>query len=182
MLLTLLVLALEGAPPPDAGLPESLTPEAGLAHLFPGPFAELLTSPDRVIVAGLAERGDELLTEEADTQFVAGWKKVLSTPERAAVLALVGKGSSYEVMNHARCAPKRCLFVMLCGGFNPSLQVTLEKGQRSARLRVCFGCGELWVTRFDGKKQVADEQAALQDEDGWVGTFSPLLPRPRPKK
>lgn len=179
MLLSVLLLALETATP-DPGLPEYLNPEAGLAQLFPGAFAELLSTPDSVTVTGLAQRDD--LLRESDVRFVAGWSTALFGTQRDAVLEFVGKGTSYRVMNPARCGRERCLFTMFCGGFNPSLEVLLKKGPRRARLRVCFGCGELWVTHFEGKKKVADEQAMVEDQTGWMATFTPLLPRPRQKK
>ncbi len=154
---------------------ETLAPEAALAHLFPGAFSQVLDSPDRIVVAGLVRSNERLPREASDAQFVAGWKLLLPVALRARVLKVIANGGSYSVEDPRRCAPnKSCVVNLLCGGFNPSLEVSLTKGQRTARVRVCFGCGELWVTRYVRGKTVGDEQALLADRDAWIETFSSL--------
>lgn len=177
MMLTMLVTVLQSAAPMDEWLP----PRPGLAQLFPGDFAALLMSPDRVIVEVLI---DETTEDEApfgpdEAKFSVGERHELTRPGRASVLGLFSLPTNWRTKNHQRCAPNRCVFVVLCGGFRPSLAVTLEKGSRRARTLICLGCGEAWVDRFDSDgRRVGREQAGVVGKELWRAAFQEALSPP----
>ena len=178
MMLGLLVAVLE-----SGSVEQWLPAKAGLEQLFPGDFGQVLRSPDRVVVELLTDETNEHETPFGpdETRFHVASRHEVTGPLRASVLARLSNAASWKAQNHRRCAPRPCVFVMLCGGFRPSVQVWLEKGARTARLLICLDCAEAWVDRLDADgRRVGREQAMLEEHEQWRQTFLPLALRPSP--
>lgn len=176
MMLTVLVAFVE-----SGSMEQWLSPKAGLEQLFPGDFGQLLRSPDLVIVEALV---DEATPEEAPfgpdaAKFSVVARRELTGAARSKLLEFVAKPTNWKAQNHERCAPNRCVFVMMCGGFRPSIALTLEQGSRRARVLICVECSEAWVDRFDSDgRRVGREQAWIEGAERWQAMFRGVVNRP----
>jgi hypothetical protein len=186
MLSVLVGLVLSGSPSNGRGQPVErwLSAKAGLKQLTPGDWAELVAAPDGITLEGLrdATGPDETPFGPSETKFTVAWKKALERPaDVSRVLTLFRTGSLWKLQNQKACAPHRCVVVVPCGGFRPSLAITLAKGDRAMRVLVCFDCGEAWAQRFASKEvtvmdEAASEQIVLGDKKAWLAVFAPLVP------
>lgn len=172
-MLTVLVAVLE-----SGSMERWLAPKAGLEQLFPGDFGQLLRAPERVVVEGLTDATNDRATPFGpdEAKFTVGSRQELSGALRQSVLALLSKPTRWKTQDHRQCAPGRCVFVMRCGGFRPSVQLWLEKGARSARVLLCLDCSEAWVDRFDADgRRVGREQAMIEPRDEWRKVLLPAV-------
>lgn len=174
-----LVLSLLGAEP-DLSQPVWLSADESFKQFLPGPFAELVQTPDTVELQRIVSLPAPIKEPRpAVPRYAASFKKRVEGATRWRVLSLVADPNAAIALNHARCAPDRCEpELKLCGGFQPSVAVVLEKGVRRVRILVCFSCGEVWYERFESGKAVGVEKGEFNRERWWA-TIAVLLPGDR---
>lgn len=153
-----------------------LSPEESFKQFLPGAFAELVDTPDIVELQRIVRMPAPIRDLSGPPRYTATFKKRVDGTTRWRVLSLLADPKAAGGLNHARCAPEQCEpEPKLCGGFQPTVGVVLEKGRLRVRILVCFGCAEVRYERYEAGKFVGVEKGEI-NRDRWWATIGVLLP------
>lgn len=158
-----------------AGPIDWLPAAKGYATLAPGDWARVLEEPTSITVELLRDLTDQSEAPKGpwDTRFEVIDTRVHEGRATEPIRRLLRTPSTWKVQDQSRCRPRRCIFVMLCGGFRPGLRLRAERNGRTIELEACLDCEEVWLRRIDLDGRATEWEQALIDGDRWRTVFSP---------